>query len=152
MSGANGIHLQLMCRGVRGATVAGANSREAILEATRELLWAMSWANHIRPDDIASVYFTTTIDLNATYPAGAIRQMGWSDVAMLCSHEIDVPGGLPRCIRVLLHWNTYRRPDEIVHVYLHEAKRLRPDRPPITLPHYPAGTPDMLETHYQPLS
>jgi chorismate mutase len=121
-------------RGIRGATIAAENSQEAILAATRELLYTMIQANGIAPEDVASVHFTTTVDLNATYPALAARQLGWFDVALLCGHEMDVPGSLGRCIRILIHWNTRRRLEEIVHVYLHEARSLRPDRqdlPPV---------------------
>lgn len=117
-----------VCRGVRGATTVDQNSTDAILEATRELLAIIVQANDLDVGDLASVIFTTTRDLDAAYPARAARQLGWLDVALLCSHEIEVPGGLPRCIRVLLHWNTTRSPDEIIHVYLREAKKLRPDR------------------------
>jgi chorismate mutase len=91
-------------------------------------------ANGIEPDDVASAIFTTTVDLDATYPALAARQLGWYDVALLCSHEMDVPGGLAKCIRVLVNWNTDRSATEIVHVYLRNAKDLRPDHkelPPI---------------------
>ena len=122
------------CRGVRGAVTVTENTEEAILAATRELLQVIIKRNEMRPDDIASVYFTTTADLNATYPALAARQIGWSDVALLCGHEMAVPGGLPMCIRVLIHWNTSRSSQEIVHVYLREAQLLRPDRqnlPPV---------------------
>lgn len=122
------------CRGVRGAVTVQENSEEAILAATRELLQVIVKRNEMHPDDIASVYFTTTADLNATYPALAARQIGWGDVALLCGHEMAVPGGLAMCIRVLIHWNTSRAPKEIVHVYLREAQSLRPDRqnlPPI---------------------
>jgi chorismate mutase len=76
---------------------------------------------------VGSVLFSTTADLNAEFPALAARQLGWIDVAMLCGREIDVPGSLGRCIRVLLHWNTEKPPGEIVHVYLKEAVQLRPD-------------------------
>ena len=123
-----------VCRGVRGAVTVTANSEEAILAATRELLQVIIKRNEMRPEDVASVYFTTTTDLNATYPALAARQLGWSDVALMCGHEMEVPGGLPMCIRVLIHWNTSRSPKEIVHVYLREAQSLRPDRqslPPV---------------------
>ena len=123
-----------VCRGVRGAVTVKANTEEAILAATRELLQVIVKRNDMHPDDIASVYFTTTQDLNATYPALAARQIGWGDVALLCGHEMDVPGGLPMCIRVLIHWNTPRSAQEIAHVYLREAQALRPDRqnlPPI---------------------
>lgn len=116
------------CRGVRGAVTVKENTEEAILAATRELLQVIIKRNEMHPDDIASVYFTTTADLNATYPALAARQIGWSEVALLCGHEMDVPGGLEMCIRVLIHWNTARSTKEIVHVYLREAQSLRPDR------------------------
>lgn len=124
------------CRGIRGATTVEENTVEAILSATRELLYIIIRANEIDPDDVASAIFTTTFDLNATYPALAARQLGWYDTALLCGHEMDVPGGLPRCIRILVHWNTTRRPKDIVHVYLRGAKNLRPDRselPPIPM-------------------
>lgn len=123
-----------VCRGIRGATTVEANSEEEILAATRELLYIIIRANGIEPEDVASAIFTTTTDLNATYPALAARQLGWYDAALLCGHEMDVPGGLPLCIRVLVHWNTTRSVKEIVHVYLRKAKGLRPDRdelPPI---------------------
>lgn len=123
------------CRGVRGATTAAENSREAILEATRELLFVIMRANQMAPEDVASVFFTTTVDLNATYPALAARQLGWYDAALMCGHEMQVPEGMPRCVRVLIHWNTTRGMQEIVHVYLREAKSLRPDRK--TLPEIP---------------
>lgn len=122
------------CRGVRGAITVTENTEEAILAATRELLQVIIKRNEMRPDDVASVYFTTTADLNATYPALAARQIGWHDVALLCGHEMAVPGGLEKCIRVMIHWNTPRSAKEIVHVYLREAQSLRPDRqslPPI---------------------
>lgn len=116
------------CRGVRGATTVTENTKEAILGATRELLYIIIRANGIRAEDVASAYFTTTMDLNATYPALAARQLGWYDAALLCGHEMRVPDGLPYCIRVLIHWNTTRRAKDIVHVYLREAASLRPDR------------------------
>jgi len=104
-----------------------ANTREAILEATRELLTAMVEANQIRVEDIASAIFTTTPDLTAEFPAVAAREMGWTHVALLCGHEMSVPGSLPMCLRVLLHVNTDKRPEEIVHVYLRGARVLRPE-------------------------
>lgn len=121
-----------MCRGVRGATTVAENSRDAILAATREMLYIIIRVNDIRPEDLASAYFTTTVDLDATYPALAARQLGWYDVALMCGHEMQVPGGLERCVRVLIHWNTARTAREIVHIYLRDAKNLRPDR--TTLP------------------
>lgn len=123
-----------VCRGVRGATTCSEDSEEAILAATRELLYTMIQANGIRPEDVASAHFTTTVDLKATYPALAARQLGWYDAALLCGHEMDVPGSLSRCIRILIHWNTTTAPQDIQHVYLHAAQSLRPDRdslPPV---------------------
>ena len=117
----------MMCRGVRGATTADDNSREAVLTATRQLLALVIRQNGIEPTDVASAIFTTTVDLDAEFPALAARQLGWFDVPLLCTHEIDVPGSLRRCIRVLLHWNTNKPQNEINHVYVKEATRLRPD-------------------------
>lgn len=122
------------CRGVRGATTAESNSEEGILEATRQLLALMIRQNDIREGDVASAVFSTTPDLDAEFPALAARQLGWLRVASMCIHEVNVPGSLPRCIRVLLHWNTDRPADQIVHVYIKEAAGLRPDRsklPPV---------------------
>lgn len=119
--------MSLWCRGVRGAITCAENSREAILNATREMLQYMIAANDLRPEDIASAIFTTTLDLNAEFPAVAARELGWGDVALICGHEMNVPGSLPRCIRVLVHWNTERAAHQIVHVYLGEARNLRPE-------------------------
>lgn len=117
-----------VCRGVRGATTAEANTAPAILEATRDLLQRLIAANGIEVEDVASAWFTTTADLNAEYPALAARQLGWHDAALMCSHEMAVPHGLKSCIRVLIHWNTTRTLQEIQHVYLRGAVTLRPDR------------------------
>ena len=117
-----------MMRGVRGATTAETNTREAILAATRELLCLMIEENNIQPDDVASAIFTTTADLNADYPALAARALGWHDVALLCAHEMNVPYGLKQCIRILLHWNTEVAAREVKHVYIKGATNLRPDR------------------------
>jgi chorismate mutase len=115
------------CRGVRGATTADDNTSEAILTATRQLLALMIRQNDIRAEDVSSAIFTTTIDLNAEFPALAARQLGWMDVPLMCGHEMHVPGSLKRCVRVLLHWNTDKSPEDITHVYVREARRLRPD-------------------------
>lgn len=120
--------MTMMCRGVRGATVVEGNTREAILAGTRELLQHMIDANGIDPDDVASTIFTTTRDLNAEFPAVAARQLGWYDQALLCGHEMAVPGALDRVVRVLIHWNTTKGPEEISHIYLNGAESLRPDR------------------------
>ena len=116
------------CRGVRGATTAEDNSPEEILKATRQLLALMIRQNGIQPEDVSSAIFSTTTDLDAEFPALAARQLGWIDVALMCVHELDVPGSLRRCIRVLLHWNTDKPADEIVHVYIKEAAAA-PSRP-----------------------
>lgn len=122
--------MTIYCRGIRGAITVEENSSAAIRAATRELLERLVAANDLLVDDIASVIFSTTPDLNAEFPAVAAREMGWTDAALLCTHEMGVPGSLPRCIRVLIHWNTPRRANEVVHVYLREARRLRPERAP----------------------
>lgn len=115
------------CRGVRGATTVASNDREEILTATRQLLALMIRLNGIESSDVASAIFSTTTDLNAEFPALAARQLGWLDVPLLCGHEISVPGSLPLCIRVLLHWNTDKQQSEVEHVYVRDANRLRPD-------------------------
>ena len=120
--------MSVRCRGVRGATTCVANTREAILAATHELLVELIDRNGIHPDDIASAIFTTTTDLDAEFPAVAARALGWTDTALLCGHEMHVPGSLRSCIRVLIHWNTERAAGEVVHVYIQGAKNLRPDR------------------------
>jgi chorismate mutase len=120
--------IMMICRGVRGATTVEENSREAILSATGELLGRMIEANAIHPGDVASAIFTATPDLNAEYPALAARQLGWHDVALLCTHEMGVPHGLKQCIRILLHWNTDKPAAEVRHVYIKGAVNLRPDR------------------------
>ena len=116
---------QVLCRGVRGATVASADTREEIHRATVELVSAMLEANGIHEDDLASAFFTTTPDLHAAFPAEAARLMGWEYVPMLGGVEMDKPGAPARCIRVLLHWNTDRRPQEIKHIYLRGTESLR---------------------------
>ena len=118
----------MICRGVRGATTVEEDKPEAILRATRELLALLIHVNGIRSEDVVSVIFTTTQDVVSQYPALAARQLGWLDVPLLCSHEMEVPGSLPRCIRILLHWNTERTQSEIQHVYLGKAHSLRPDK------------------------
>ncbi len=118
----------MRCRGIRGATTVEANRPEAILEATTELLAEMMRANDLRVGDVASAFFTTTPDLNAEFPAVAARRSGWNDVALLCGHEMDVPGSLPMCLRILLHVNTEKEAHQLAHVYLRGAEALRPDR------------------------
>lgn len=115
------------CRGVRGATTVESNSRDEILTATRHLVALMIRQNDIRAEDISCALFTTTPDLDAEFPALAARQLGWLDVPLMCTHEIGVPGALEKCVRVMVHWNTDLPQNAIQHVYIKEAKRLRPD-------------------------
>jgi chorismate mutase len=115
-------------RGIRGATNVPADTPAEVLSATTELLNEILRANDIRTfDDIASAIFTTTSDLTSAFPAEAARTLGMKQVPLLCTCEIPVPGSMGRCIRVLLHLNTERAQSEMVHVYLRDAKRLRPD-------------------------
>ena len=115
------------CRGVRGATTVEANSVAELLGATRQLLVQMVTANDIESADVASVFFTATPDLTAAFPAQAARDLGWHQVPLLDAQEILVPGSLTRCVRVLVHWNTSKSQEEVRHIYLGEAVRLRPD-------------------------
>lgn len=119
-----------MIRGIRGATTVEHNSRRAIIEATQELLGQMIDRNGIVEDDVASVLFSATPELDDTFPAKAARMMGWTRTALMGFQEADVKHGLPRCIRVLIHWNTDKSIDEIQHVFLRDAVQLRPDLAP----------------------
>ena len=114
-------------RGIRGAIRVEANTKEHIFEATQSLLSKIIAANQVDLDDIASIFFTATVDLNADYPAYAARDLGWSSVPLLCAREMDVPGGMSRVIRVLLHVNTDKSQTQIKHQYLGDTSRLRPD-------------------------
>ncbi|NDD67157.1 chorismate mutase [bacterium] len=120
----------MFVRGIRGASVVAENTAEAILSETQLLLSEMMGRNGVAIDDIASVFFSLTMDLNAEFPAIAARQMGLRDVPLLCMNEVSVPGALPHCLRILIHWNTDRLASEIVHPYLKDAVLLRPDRVP----------------------
>jgi chorismate mutase len=119
--------MTIKVRGVRGAITVESNTSEAILEATKALLRTVVDINGIVEDDVASVFFTTTMDLNAVFPAAAARHFGWHRVALMGSQEADVTDGLPRCIRILIHWNTDKSLDDIQHVYMRGAEKLRPD-------------------------
>ncbi len=117
----------MRCRGIRGATTVDENSKEAIIQSTKELLEKMVEANQIEVDEIACAFFTTTNDTNAEFPALAARKLGWTHSALLCGHEMNVPGSLEKCIRVLILYNTEKKADEIVHVYINGAESLRVD-------------------------
>jgi len=114
-------------RGIRGAVKVEKNTREAIHKATRELLLKIAEENEIEAEDIVSILLTATVDLNADFPAYAVREMGWTMVPVLCAQEMDVPDSMTGLVRVLLHVNTSKRQDAIRHLYLGEARSLRPD-------------------------
>lgn len=117
----------LRVRGIRGATCANENSLEGILAATRELLSEMLRSNDVLSEDIASIMFTVTDDLDAAYPAKAARELGLVLVPLMCSREISVPGAVSKCIRVLMLVNTSKSQRDLVHIYMKEAQGLRPD-------------------------
>jgi chorismate mutase len=114
-------------RGIRGATTVGKNDAGAIYEATLELLQVIVKLNGVRAEDVGYVWFTTTEDLSASFPADAARAgLGWTDVPLICGREIPVPGALGKCIRVLLAWNTPKLQKEVRHAFLRGARVLRP--------------------------
>ena len=116
-----------VCRGIRGATTTPENTKEEIFAATEELVKQIVSANEIQESDVAATFLTVTQDLDAAFPATAIRKLGWDRTAFLCSHEIAVPNSLSKCIRILILVNTDKEPDELVHVYLRGAINLRSD-------------------------
>jgi chorismate mutase len=118
----------MFVRGIRGATTVEHNEANEILQATGELLQAIVEANDFLPEDIASVFITVTADVTAVFPAVAIRSLvGWELVPLMCSLEVPVEGALPKCIRLMVQVNTTKTQAEINHIYLKEAKALRPD-------------------------
>ena len=119
--------MTIACRGVRGAISCASNTREAIIEATNTLLVAVIEANGVTIADVASIWFTTTTDLYAEFPAVAARKIGFTDTALMNAHEMTVPGSLPMCIRLIMHWNTAKPQSDIAHIYLGGATVLRPD-------------------------
>jgi chorismate mutase len=118
---------RLRCRGIRGATTAAENTADSILGATGELLTRLISVNQIVAEDTAAIFFTATPDLDATFPARAARDLGYVNVPLMCSQEIPVSFAPVRCIRVLMLVNTFKRVEEIVHVYLRGAASLRSD-------------------------
>ena len=117
-----------MIRGVRGAITVLADQPEEVLKETRRLVLEMAKENKIEPDHVASVIISTTTDISSAFPAKAVRTIEeWNYVPVMCTHEMDVPGSMPLCIRVMMHVNTELGQQEIHHVYLNEAAKLRPD-------------------------
>ena len=111
---------------IRGATTAIENSVEAILESTKDMLAQLMVENNLAKNDLISMFFTTTSDLNAVFPARAARELGITNAALMCAHEMNVEGALPKCIRVMVHVNRESN-FQPKYVYLEEAKKLRPD-------------------------
>jgi chorismate mutase len=116
-----------MVRALRGATTVGSNDKTEILEATGELLQKIVETNGIAKEEIISVIFSVTSGLDAAFPAVAARQMGWNDIALMCTYEMDVPGSLKNCIRIMMHINTEKSNNELKYIYLKDAVKLRPD-------------------------
>ena len=119
--------MHMLVRGIRGATTVDSNTKEEIIKRTRKLLTTLQKENDINIEDIASIFFSTTSDLNAAFPAQAARELGWEQVPLFDMQEIDVPGSLPQCIRVLIQINCSKNQTEIKHCYLRGAKTLRKD-------------------------
>lgn len=116
-----------MVRGIRGAITVRENCSAEIIQASQELIEEMTSTNGVHAEDIAVVLFSLTPDLNDVFPAEAARKVGWKDVPLFCCKELDVPGALKRCLRILILVNTRLKQDEIKHIYLREAKILRED-------------------------
>lgn len=118
-------------RGIRGATTATANTAEAITEATEDLMRELVKLNDLDPNDVAAAFFTTTPDLDAEFPAHAVRRLGWMDIPMLCGHDMQVkqpnPRGVPMCIRILLLYNTPRPQSAMRFAYLRGAEAIKQD-------------------------
>jgi len=118
---------QVMVRGIRGAITVEENCSDEIIQATAELVEEMVRANDVKVEDVAAVFFSLTPDLNAAFPAKAVRSLGWKNVPLFCTTEIDVPGAVSQCIRVMILANTLKGQEEIKHLYLGEARKLRED-------------------------
>ncbi|AIE60543.1 chorismate mutase [Bacillus methanolicus MGA3] len=117
-----------MIRGLRGAITVKENTEEEIISATERLLRQMIEKNNLQPNDVASVFFSVTDEISATFPARALRLFeGWAYVPVMCMREISVPSALTHCIRVMMHVNTDKAQDEMNHIYLDGAVILRPD-------------------------
>lgn len=121
------LEANMTCRGIRGAITIDENKKDLIIEGTIRLLSEIIESNKIHEDDIVSIFFSVTEDLNATFPARAARTIGLTDTPLLCFHEIRVPDGLEKCIRILMHINSNKNKSDIKHIYLEKAESLRPD-------------------------
>lgn len=120
-------HYPMSVRAIRGATQVAANTAEAIAAGTQELISEIIKSNGLETADIISILFTASADLNASFPAAAVRSLGLTDTPLICAVEIDVPGALERTIRVMAHVESPLPKEEIAHIYLHGAKSLRSD-------------------------
>ncbi|MDN7241107.1 chorismate mutase [Planococcus sp. N028] len=117
-----------MIRGVRGAITVTKDRSEEILTETKKLVLEMIKANNIDPENVASVIISTTPDISSAFPAKAVRTLeNWTYVPVMCTHEMDVPGSLPLCIRVMMHVNTEQKQKDVQHIFMNEAVKLRPD-------------------------
>ncbi|MFD1030867.1 chorismate mutase [Metaplanococcus flavidus] len=117
-----------MMRGIRGAITVSADHPAEILKETKNLVLEMAMQNDIEPDLVASVIISTTTDISSAFPAKAVRTIeDWTFVPVMCTHEMDVPGSMPLCIRVMMHANTAKSQQEINHIYMNDAVKLRPD-------------------------
>jgi chorismate mutase len=115
--------------GLRGAICCSEDTASEVEAKTQRLVKEMLARNEVADDDLVSIFVTATADLTSTYPAAAVRALGYADVPLLGAQEISVEGGLPRCIRVLIHCYSPRRRADVQHVYLEEARTLRADLP-----------------------
>lgn len=120
---------EVRVRAIRGATTLDEDTREQVLHRTQELLHAVFERNDLTEDDVVSIVFTATDDISSAFPAEAARESGIEHVPLLCARELEIEGGIDRCVRVLLHVHTVRSPTELRHPYLHEARQLRTDLP-----------------------
>ena len=116
-------------RALRGATTLEVDERSHLLERTQELIAEVFQRNHLDEDDLVSIVFTATGDVHSAYPAEAAREAGITHVPLLCARELEINGGIPRCVRILIHAYTTATARELRHVYLHEARQLRTDLP-----------------------
>lgn len=116
-----------MVRAIRGATTVENNTKEEIWDATEEMLQTAIDENNLKQEDMISITFTMTHDLDACYPAVRARQMGFTNVPLVCMQELKVVGSLAKCVRMIIYTNSDKSLDEIKHIYLRNAKKLRPD-------------------------